>query len=183
VTKTDVLFSELEAIYRSVDEGLETLTHYHGERLRCCRGCCDCCMDALTVFEVEAVHIRHRYAELLQEAAPHPEGGCAFLESSGACRIYDARPYVCRTQGLPLRWIDEAPEGDVVEMRDICPLNDPGPPVEELPEYACWTLGPVEGLLAKLQASLDGSAMRRVSLRSLFRKRAEPSGEPCAPLV
>jgi hypothetical protein len=57
-------------------------------------------------------------------------------------------------------------------MRDICPLNDPGTPVEELPEDACWTIGPVEEQLAALQDSLDGGALRRVRLRSLFRGAA-----------
>jgi hypothetical protein len=56
-------------------------------------------------------------------------------------------------------------------MRDICPLNDPGPPVVELPEDACWTIGPVEELLARLQATHDGGKLQRVLLRSLFRRQ------------
>ncbi len=171
MTETDSIFSRLEEIYRIVEEAVARLYHLHGERLRCCRGCCDCCVDEITVFEVEALYIGSRYAELLREGEPHPEGGCAFLDSKGDCRIYDSRPYVCRTQGLPLRWIDETSDGDLVEMRDICPLNDPGPPVVELPEEACWTIGPVEELLARLQATLDAGRLRRVFLRALFRGR------------
>jgi uncharacterized protein len=166
----DSLLSRLEAVYRSVDEQSRRLAEYHGERLRCSRGCCVCCVDEITVFEVEAHCIMHHGAELLAESVPHEEGACAFLDENGDCRIYEARPYVCRTQGLPLRWLDETPDDELVEMRDICPLNDPGPPIEDLPEEACWTIGPVEQSLAELQASLDGGALRRVSLRSLFRK-------------
>ncbi len=171
VIPTNSVLIKLREIYRSLEDAAERLSRHHGERLRCVRGCCDCCVDEITVFEVEALHIGSRYAELLREGEPHPEGACAFLDSKGDCRIYDARPYVCRTQGLPLRWIDETPEGDLVEMRDICPLNDPGPPVVELPEEACWTIGPVEEMLAGLQATLAGGELRRVLLRALFRRQ------------
>lgn len=169
----DALLSELEAIYATVDEQWDRLAEVHGERLRCGMGCFECCVDEITVFEVEAHYIRNRFGVLLKEGAPHGEGVCAFLDESGRCRIYSARPYVCRTQGLPLRWIDESPQGDWVEMRDICPLNDPGPPIEELPEEACWTIGPVEHRLARLQDLLDDGVLRRVRLRSLFRRSAD----------
>lgn len=128
-------------------------------------------MDGLTVFEVEAENIRCYHADLLAEGAPHPEGACAFLDEAGACRIYEHRPYVCRTQGLPLRWIEERSDGNLVELRDICPLNANGPPVEALPAEECWSIGPFEERLAKLQATADGGKLRRVALRSLFRRR------------
>ena len=65
------------------------------------------------------------------------------------------------------------PDGTTAELRDICPLNDPGPPLEDLPEKACWSIGPVEGELARLQARVDGGAPYRVTLRSLFRREGE----------
>ncbi len=95
------------------------------------------------------------------------------LDADGACRIYEVRPYVCRTQGLPLRWVEAA-----VERRDICPLNEPGEPIEELPEDACWELGPIEERLAATEleegrAAGDSGAPEatrpRVRLRDLFR--------------
>ena len=164
----------LDEIYRSVEEAAERLSRLHGPRLNCRRGCWRCCVDELTVFEVEALYIRQNFAELLEAGEPHAEGACAFLDSRGDCRIYEARPYVCRTQGLPLRWIEEVSEEELVEMRDICPLNDPGTPVEELPENFCWSIGPVEERLARLQASIDGGRLRRVPLRSLFLKGEKP---------
>lgn len=139
----------------------------HAARLQCRRGCAGCCVDELTVFEVEAERIRARAPEVLREA-PHPPGACAFLDAAGACRIYAHRPYVCRTQGLPLRWVDfEAPAGPV-ERRDVCPLNEAGPPLETLAPADCWELGPTEARLAALQAERDGGALRRVRLRDLF---------------
>lgn len=113
---------------------------------------------------------------LLASAAPAPVGACAFLDANGACRVYASRPYVCRTQGLPLRWLDETDDGDIVELRDICPLNDDSAaPVEALADEACWTIGPVEEALAGLEARWDGGEMRRTRLRDLFSPTPSPS--------
>ena len=162
------LFEILDDLYREVDLRTERLCDLHVARLRCRCGCCDCCEDGITVFEVEAWNIRRHYADLLTGGPPHPEGACAFLDGEGACRIYPNRPYVCRTHGLPLRWIGEPPDGSPVELRDICPLNEQGPPVEDLPAEACWHIGPFEEALAGLQSAVDGGRLRRVALRELF---------------
>jgi Fe-S-cluster containining protein len=87
------------------------------------------------------------------------------LDDEKRCRIYAHRPYVCRTQGLPLRWIEDEGE-EIYEARDICPLNAEGPPLEELPAEECWSIGPFEERLAREQK--DGA---RVALRSLFDAR------------
>jgi hypothetical protein len=169
-----VLYEDLATPTARLDEVLT-------DRLRCALGCSSCCVDEITVFEVEAENIRNRHQTLLSEGIPHPAGACAFLESgTGACRIYADRPYVCRTQGYPLRWVDLLDDGTPVEYRDICPLNDEGedPPIEELPESDCWTLGPFEQRLAQLQAEAESDhnpqlqAFRRVRLRDLFQHQA-----------
>ena len=159
---------ELLRIHREVDRAARRLERRHRERLLCARGCHDCCVDGITVFEVEALRIRQAHPELLQDGDPYPEGACAFLDPHGACRVYDDRPYVCRTQGLPLRWIDEEAGGRPVERRDICPLNESGTPIIALAPEDCWLVGPFEGRIAQLQSSRDGGETRRVSLRSLF---------------
>lgn len=151
------------SLHREVDQAVSALSAQHGARLRCQRGCCDCCVDELSVFEVEAERIRAEFAELLAHETPHPPGACAFLDAEGARRIYEARPYVCRTQGLPLRWVDEGPDGELVEYRDICPLNEAGEPIEALAPERCFELGPFESRLAALQPK-----GRRVKLRELF---------------
>ncbi len=169
----------VEKLHLLVDGCAAPIERANAGRLACRVGCSDCCVDELTVFTIEAAVIRRHHAALLATGAAHPVGGCAFLDAEGACRIYEHRPYVCRTQGLPLRWLSEdedAPLDDpaVVESRDICPKNvDGGPPLEELAADDCWTLGPFETRLAERQAQLDGGRGERVSLRSLF---AETTG-------
>jgi Fe-S-cluster containining protein len=129
-------------------------------------------VDELSVFEVEAAPIREHFTALLESGTPHAAGGCAFLDAAGGCRIYADRPYVCRTQGLPLRWLEDL-EGQTVEHRDICLLNETNEPIEELAEVDCFTLGPFEEGLAHLQIaqSLVSGAPARVSLRGLFAKK------------
>jgi Fe-S-cluster containining protein len=153
----------IETLHEEVEARAKALAEEHAARMVCRRGCFACCVDDLSVFEVEADRIRAAAPRLLAEGTPHPIGACAFLGSEGECRVYDVRPYVCRTQGLPLRWIDEEAEA---EYRDICPLNDEGQPIEELAPEACWSLGEFEERLATMQG--DG---RRVKLRELFAKR------------
>lgn len=165
------ILKALEALYLEVDEAALRLRSIHAGRLHCAQGCTTCCIDGITVFEVEAGYIEHHAGDLIEMAEPHPEGACAFLDGQGSCRIYQYRPYVCRTQGLPLRWIDETGDGTPVEMRDICPVNESGSPVEELPREHCWSIGPFEAKLAALQVMASGGTPVRISLRSLFEQK------------
>lgn len=149
----------LEDLHAEVDARAAELSRLHGEALVCRRGCFGCCVDGITVFEVEAERIRSGAAALLASGSPHPPGRCAFLGSDGECRIYEHRPYVCRTQGLPLRWLDEEAEA---EYRDVCELNE-AVGVETLEAEACWPIGETEERLARLN---EGRG--RVGLRELF---------------
>lgn len=167
-----IILQTIEELYKEIDTQTEYIETTHHNRLHCRKGCFSCCVEDISVFEVEAENIRHHHSELLEKELPHPVGVCAFLSSKGACRIYENRPYVCRTQGLPLRWIEETDQNETIEMRDICPLNDDGEPIETIPEAHCWTIGPVEEALAKLQSCIGENAQNRVFLRDLFKKKS-----------
>ena len=152
--------------YKDLEDEVALYEAQHQERLQCKKGCSACCVDDLTVFEVEAHHIVINCSDVLIQN-PHEEGGCAFMDDAVGCRIYAHRPYVCRTQGLPLRWVDEV-DAQWVEFRDICSLNETEEPIEVLPAEHCWEIGPFEGRVATLQMQASGSEMRRVFLGSLF---------------
>ena len=176
--KADAALAKLIELHNEVDEKVVTLVRCHSDRLECKSGCCDCCVDSLTIFEIEAERIRRNHTDLLESGHPHAKGACAFLDEQGACRIYEDRPYVCRTQGLPLRWLDRDDAGDTVEMRDICPINDSvEAPVERIPEGDCWTLGPYEFRLSRSQVAYRGAPPRRLQLRSLFTTRLAPAAD------
>lgn len=164
---TEAGAARLKVLRYELEASLQPVETAHAGKLQCRRGCSGCCVDDLTVFSVEAEAIRRFAPRLLREGRPHPPGACAFLDGGGACRIHPVRPYVCRTQGLPLRWWDD----DGTEFRDICPLNADAVDLLGLDGRDCWTLGPFEGRLAQLQAETAGRAPTpadRVRLRDLF---------------
>jgi len=164
---------KLVNLHQEVDAAVQPVASRLEADLVCARGCSGCCQDDLTVFTLEAALIRDRCPDVLA-AGPAPVGACAFLDPDGACRIYPHRPYVCRTQGLPLRWLEPGPADGETERRDVCPLNAEvmetnGRPLAQLATGDCWTLGPWEGRLASLQAEADGRfEVRRTALRDLF---------------
>lgn len=161
----------IATLHRTVSKAAEDLAARLGDRLRCRRGCADCCVDDLTVFVGEAEAIRRGVGDALRGAEPHAEGACAFLDDTGACRVYAWRPYVCRTQGLPLRWFAEDDDDEIVELRDICPLNDDGD-LASLADDDTWLLGPTEEQLVRIELERGNDELRRVALRDLFAQLA-----------
>lgn len=164
---TEVLRLQGEAAHKA-----DTLATDLGSLLVCRQGCDDCCQDNLSVFPIEAEIIRRHCEPLLTFAEAHPPGKCAFLDSTGSCRIYPWRPYVCRTQGLPLRWLD----GSDSEERGICSLNadqmqNMGVEISQIEPEQCWTIGEFESRLAGLQVRALGTFQEnlpRIKLRDLF---------------
>lgn len=105
----------------------------YASHLACKPGCDGCCRH-LTLFPVEALAIAsalrmlpaEQAAALRKQArAANMEGACPLL-LDGLCGLYDSRPLICRTHGLP---VVTAHEG--VRQVDCCPLNFQG--VESLP--------------------------------------------------
>jgi len=163
------LLGDLHEIHEEIDREAKALEKIHSERLQCGRGCSACCLDDLRVTRIEAERIRRAHPDLLRNGEPHPVGGCAFLDEQGACRVYADRPYVCRSQGLPLRILFENEAGEIEERRDICPLNlDGGPPLESLDEDDCWLIGPFELRIGQLDDRFAGADRKRIALRDLF---------------
>jgi len=88
--------------------------------MQCGAGCSDCCHVRLTITAVEAAAIRAHVAAWspedrrnLAESGPDGPGApsgdrCAALDPAGRCKIYDARPLVCRSHGVPIRLRDGA---------------------------------------------------------------------------
>jgi len=172
LSSRDVLIERLGELHREVDALASQLAARHGGRLSCRRGCSGCCQDNLSLLPIEAARIRMYHARLLEQGRPHDPGVCAFLDNDGACRIYEQRPYVCRTQGLPLRWFEEDDDSWAREFRDVCQLSLQRVDLELLPEHGLWLIGPFEIRLTSLQAEFGGAKMQRVHMRTLFRSTA-----------
>jgi len=113
-----------------VDAFFARVASRHAADLRCAPGCDRCCHARLTVTTVEADAIAELVATLpdaergllraLAERAPDPVAPrCAALDDAGRCRIYAARPIVCRSHGVPIRM--RSPRG--LPVVDACALN------------------------------------------------------------
>lgn len=79
--------------------------------MRCGAGCDDCCRARFTVTGVEAAVLRAvleglegaARARLRERAIAGDPERCPALEDDGRCAVYEARPLVCRSHGLPIR--------------------------------------------------------------------------------
>jgi uncharacterized protein len=102
----------LVALIDKVDAFVDRVTTRHRDDLACRSGCAQCCQVRLTVTAVEATHIRvwaaartaaERAAIVAAAVAATDPVRCAALDADDRCRIYEARPLVCRSHGVPIR--------------------------------------------------------------------------------
>jgi uncharacterized protein len=110
----------------------KTLTRYRDE-MTCRAGCFGCCQGGLTVSPLEArdlaAALRALPAPLSARLRDHLTAYAAATDADtlaycallidGQCAAYAARPLICRTHGMPIRFTDD--EG--AAFLDICPLN------------------------------------------------------------
>jgi len=134
---------EIDELYREllsrVSARFELLSAHHGAQVSCAVGCHSCCHPQLTVSEVEARLIRAHliahprlYQSLLEleQRAPFRGERCSFLGSDGGCGIYEVRPVVCRSFGVPLLQIEDPSSGEAT--LSSCELNFVGDEGAEL---------------------------------------------------
>jgi Fe-S-cluster containining protein len=97
------------------------MTNRYKHQLACRKGCDLCCQHKFSVSAVEAYNIAVAYRQLpsgTQQLIRKPKESCAFL-IHGACTIYESRPVICRTFGLPSLHRNEKQEGVI----SWCELN------------------------------------------------------------
>jgi len=118
-----------------------------------CRPGCDACCRHLTIFAIEAAALREALQELPANEAEKiraaarlstPDGPCPLLHD-GLCLLYQARPVICRTHGLPL--LMKRDEDTVI---DFCPENFRG--VSSIPGSAVIDLERLNSVLATINA-------------------------------
>lgn len=85
--------------------------------LQCGPGCTKCCIR-FSLLPLEAALVLAALAAT--DFGGSDEAGRCVLLRDGLCAIYGARPLICRTQGLPLGYVDE--EREAVEV-SACDLN------------------------------------------------------------
>ena len=108
----------LRALRHKLAHHAARLERLHAPHLACRRGCDGCCQTERTVSPVEFRALSDAVEGLPEStrarlAAQVDAEHCTLL-LDGACAMYDERPLICRSHGLPM-----VMEGH----RDVCPLN------------------------------------------------------------
>lgn len=146
------LLENYHRLVEKVDSLCEGIASMLGESLTCHPGCSSCCL-AISVFPVEAVALIEAANRLtpgqLKHLKQHLEGWkpgdtCPLLEES-RCLLYEARPIICRTHGLPI--LISEPGGKRV---DVCPLNCHG--LEKIPGNAMVDLERLNTMLVAVNS-------------------------------
>lgn len=111
----------------ALDTEIARIGEMHAAALSCGPGCASCC-QAFSVLPIEAACLREAIdalplASLERIGSNLAEGDdrCPLLIDE-LCSVYAARPVICRTQGLPLAYVDE--ERQAIEV-SACKLNFP----------------------------------------------------------
>lgn len=114
----------LKKLQNNVDHFFQQNALKHSEHMACKQGCFECCKVDLNIFSTEANFIEESIALLSKEEKEvvldslkknSLSGYCPFLIEQ-SCAIYNFRPIICRSQGLPLYVESE-------DRIDACPLN------------------------------------------------------------
>lgn len=162
----------IEQLYQKVVEFEQNLSNEFKEGLECKKGCQQCCYVDLSVFDIEANNIKqhleenkNQIVEKLNRVQPDREDftgqmskPCHFLRNE-ECVIYEARPLICRTQGLAIKVLSSKSE-----YLDICPLNKSA--LEKVKNNEILNLETVNTLLIQLNR-ISGGSDKRVYLKEI----------------
>jgi Fe-S-cluster containining protein len=101
-----------------VDEKISAVEKKHSKNIVCRKGCSCCCVDT-SVLPIEffsivyALRERKFFPELTSES-------CAMLKDT-LCQIYEFRPLICRSHGLPLAYGED--DDPLSKSVTFCELN------------------------------------------------------------
>jgi len=172
---------EYLALRAKLDSFAASVSVRRADGMRCGPGCDACCRVQLSLCDLEADVLREGLKQLEPEvklqlaAEPEDPARCALLDPGGRCRAYDARPLVCRSQGLPLRYPPDVVPASAVRARaeggeiTWCPLNfeaDPPEPDDVLDAER------VDLILAMLNRREAAEPLRRTPIQTLIRELA-----------
>ena len=100
---------ESEAKYlklrKTIDNLCDQLHSFHKNHMKCQKGCDFCCM-AYEVFPIELDYIQKSIKNEQIETGTSENASCIFLKDH-VCQIYEHRPIICRTHGLPLLFMND----------------------------------------------------------------------------
>jgi len=115
------------ALRIKVQEKTQEIEQRNAADISCKKGCSGCCRAGLSVSPIEFDFISSFLTgspEALKEALEAERdlrkspGSCGFLTLSGSCSIYEVRPIICMSHGIPIQ-----AKVDEQILKSVCPLN------------------------------------------------------------
>ncbi len=198
MTTRDELGATLVQLRRRVDDHFEAAVARTPTAFRCASGCDACCHVRIGVFAVEAAPIAAALARLAREDPalrrrvrqqaddPAHQHHCALLVD-GRCSVYDQRPLICRSHGLPVLAtsdpIDPADPPSAPRV-DHCPLNFVDQPPPRASILRLEAVNHPLAVLASLWSTTTGGPGRspdpgtRIALADLARAHDLGPGRP-----
>lgn len=113
-------FETYKTLRTEIDSHSKNLSSEHSKHMQCKKGCDKCCID-YNIFPVEFHFILNDFRKKNISPASEntkKEDACIFLINH-ACSIYNQRPIICRTHGLPLLFMNDNCEWEL----SACELN------------------------------------------------------------
>ncbi|MBX9836947.1 YkgJ family cysteine cluster protein [Silvanigrella sp.] len=139
--KPSLSLQPIVSLHKNSSEFFDRFYEKNSNHMSCSMGCSKCCFVDLTVFQAEAYHIIEwvnflslenkltllndlKSSEMAEQknTLGKVNKPCSFLRQ-GKCTIYDARPTICRTQGLALQYKISDEKNQIQLAVDHCPLN------------------------------------------------------------
>lgn len=113
-------FEKYRLLRDEIEHAAGELANEHSKHMKCKKGCDLCCMD-YSIFPIE-FHFILNELQWKQISFSKPDDSesdvCAFLKYH-VCTIYEQRPVICRTHGLPLLFMNDNSEWEL----SVCELN------------------------------------------------------------
>ena len=121
------IFNTYLSLFEEMDEVIQRFKSSYGKTLRCREGCDECCIP-FTLSPIEAAFVKAAFDNLTEEKKHvviqqlvEQNERCPLLIQQ-KCSIYQSRPLICRTHGLPIAYIND--ELESIEV-SACPVNFP----------------------------------------------------------
>lgn len=118
--RDNIHFEKYKSLVLEIDHHTRFLEDIHRKYMKCKNGCDMCCID-FSILPLEYYFIRNELN--MKNIKPENEENsvnnvCSFLRNH-LCIIYNHRPIMCRTHGLPLIYVNEEGEFEL----SACELN------------------------------------------------------------
>ncbi|MFK7987537.1 MAG: YkgJ family cysteine cluster protein [Sandaracinaceae bacterium] len=168
------------ALRAKLDRFAADVAARQSEHMLCRAGCDGCCHTKLSLSDVEAQVLRDALAAMPAAkrkalSSRSDEVRCRLLDDAGRCALYDARPLVCRSQGLPLRYPPDTIPVESVRARAAdaevtwCPLNfeDVTPAADDILDAER-----VDVVLAVINRQVSDTPLRRTSIDAIVDEAA-----------